>query len=37
MKREDKAIIVDEIKELVGKYNHLYFTDISELNAKQMN
>ncbi len=35
MKREDKAIIVDEIKELVGKYSHLYFTDISELNAKQ--
>ena len=35
MKREEKAIIVDELKDLLGKYTHLYFTDISDLNAKQ--
>ncbi|HBF88434.1 MAG TPA: 50S ribosomal protein L10 [Bacteroidales bacterium] len=35
MKREEKAIIIDSIKELVNKYNHFYLTDISDLDAKK--
>lgn len=35
MKREEKAVIIDNIKELINKYNHFYLADISELDAEK--
>ena len=33
MKREDKNIIVENLKKQINESNHFYLTDISELNA----
>lgn len=34
MKKEEKVIIIDKIKDLIENSKHFYITDISELNAK---
>lgn len=35
MKKEDKANVIDLIKETIGQYDHFYVTDTSELNAER--
>ena len=35
MKKEDKSIVIDNLVEELGKYNHFYITDISGLNAER--
>jgi large subunit ribosomal protein L10 len=33
MRLEEKNVIIDSLKEQIGKYNHFYLADTSELNA----
>jgi len=33
MRREDKNTIINNLEEQIGKYNHFYLADTSELNA----
>jgi len=35
MKKEDKGIIIEQIKETIGNYSHLYIADIGGLNSVQ--
>jgi large subunit ribosomal protein L10 len=34
MKRDDKDILIEELKEKINEYGHFYLTDIADLNAK---
>ncbi len=36
MKKEDKGIIIDQIKEVVSSYPHFYLTEMQGLNAEQV-
>ena len=35
MRREDKAVIIDNLAARLKEANHFYLTDISDLNAEQ--
>ncbi len=35
MKKEDKSTLVEQIKTVIGEYDHLYLTDISGLDATE--
>ena len=36
MKKEDKSVIIDSIKEVVASYPHFYLTETSGMNAEQV-
>ncbi|MBN2787956.1 MAG: 50S ribosomal protein L10 [Paludibacteraceae bacterium] len=35
MKKEDKSLIIEQIKATIGEYSHFYLTDIGGLNSAQ--
>jgi large subunit ribosomal protein L10 len=35
MKKEDKSVIIDQIKSTIGEYSHFYLADSSGLNAAE--
>jgi len=35
MKKEDKSVIIEQIKATIGEYSHFYLTDIGGLNSVQ--
>ena len=36
MKKEDKGIVIDQIKEVVSSYSHFYLTETQGMNAEQV-
>lgn len=36
MKKEDKGLIIDQIKEILSSYSHFYLTETEGLNAEQV-
>lgn len=36
MKKEDKSLVIDQIKDILSHYSHFYLTDTQGLNAKQV-
>lgn len=36
MKKEDKGIIIDQIKEIISSYPHFYLTETQGMNAEQV-
>ncbi|MGM9804841.1 MAG: 50S ribosomal protein L10 [Candidatus Aphodosoma sp.] len=36
MKKEDKSIIIDQIKEVISSYSHFYLTETQGMNAEQV-
>jgi large subunit ribosomal protein L10 len=36
MKKEDKSIVIDQIKEVISSYSHFYLTETQGMNAEQV-
>ncbi|HOY38181.1 MAG: 50S ribosomal protein L10 [Bacteroidales bacterium] len=36
MKREEKDVLIEQLKEQIGMYSHFYLTDAAELNAQEV-